>query len=148
MCLYLQLYFTNCKDASQKFYFGQESSNQYIFLLFPPIGQCPPFSSCQKEKWKKNNEEQGKEKMGDLPTNFFFLCTWILSIMSLKTLSVTTCSQNSPCKVSNIWPFKRQLFFSSHFLLNSQVHVQTTATEEQFQVACKHGVSAVHFCCF
>lgn len=32
-----------------------------------------------------------------------------------------------------------QLFFSSLFPLNSQVHVQATATEEQFQVAHKHG---------
>lgn len=116
--------------------------NTFGFFL---ICQCLPFSSCQKGKRKNIYEEQGKEKMEDLPTHFFLLCAWIRSVTSLKTLRITTCSQNSSCKISNSWPFKRQLYFLSHFPLNSQVCVQATLTEEQFQVACKHGVPAVHF---
>lgn len=43
------------------------------FFFF--ICQCLPFSSCQKEKRKNINKEQRKEKMEDLPIDFFLLST-------------------------------------------------------------------------
>lgn len=91
-----------------------------------------PFSSFCWQKGKrrkKTNEKQRKGKMSDLPANFSLLYTWILSVMPLKTLKRTTCFEKSLCKIRNTSPFKTQFYFSSHFPLNSQVHVQAAATE-------------------
>lgn len=146
MCMYLLLYFTICKATpSQKNILGKDYQ---INTFFFHLSVSSFFFLSKREKKKKKYKEPGEEKMEDFPINFFLLCTWILSVMSLETLRITTFSQNFPCKINNSWPFKRQLYFSSHFPLNSQVHIQTIATEELIQVACSHGVPAVHFSCF
>lgn len=110
------------------FMLDKDHQNPYLFIFHLLVASLF-FLLAKREKKKKLMKTKGRGKCLTFPPTFSCCIHVCFQLMSLKALKRTTCFQKSLCKIRNTWLFKMQLYFSSHYPLNTQVHAQATANE-------------------